>query len=360
MVGIKVDTSPGPDKVLFKVVKELKCYKVIGYIASIMLMSGIVPDTFKKGRTILIYKSDDSNEIRNWRPITVYPILRRIIERTLDKKLKNIVELNPCQRGFTRTPGTFINSSILNGCLQHCKQSKTNLFVALLDISKAFDTIGHAHIERCLETLDIPNKLRTLIINLLIDNEVNVQVNPTEQTRAIKILRGVAQGSSISPTIFNIAINFIIDDLTKEDNCEKYGYAMNQDVSNISCLAFADDIAIICKDKYSLTCMLKLAQGNLEKIGLQLNCIKSKILAFKNGQLIEDNVNISEGSNIISIKKGERIKYLGITIEDEIVMDKNKLINNLTSNINNLTNSFLLKPDQKLNIINQYIWPSLI
>ena len=135
---------------------------------------------------------------------------------------------------------------------------------------------------------------------------------------------------------------------------------MNQDVSNISCLAYADNIAIICKYKYSITCMLKLAQGNLEKIGLQLNCIKSKILAFKNGQLIEDNVNISEGSNIISIKKGERIKYLGITIEDEIVMDKNKLINNLTSNINNLTNSFLLKPDQKLNIINQYIWPSLI
>ena len=42
------------------------------------------------------------------------------------------------------------------------------------------------------------------------------------------------------------------------------------------------------------------------------------------------------------------------------MLDTNAVINNLNTNITKLINSPLLKPEQKLNILNQYIWPTLI
>lgn len=66
------------------------------------------------------------------------------------------------------------------------------------------------------------------------------------------------------------------------------------------------------------------------------------------------------GQTLEFIKPGEIIKYLGVTFEDEIVLDKSTLIKNFENDLNSLTVSNLLTPDQKLNIVNQYIWSRLI
>ena len=70
-----------------------------------------VPDKLKEGRTILIHKGkSDINNISSWRPITIYSILRRIIEKVLDKELRKQNELNHNQRGFvSNLAGCHIN-----------------------------------------------------------------------------------------------------------------------------------------------------------------------------------------------------------------------------------------------------------
>lgn len=64
--------------------------------------------------------------------------------------------------------------------------------------------------------------------------------------------------------------------------------------------------------------------------------------------------------NIESISKDQKIKYLGVTFIDEIVLDTNIIMKNFQEKLRHLVSSPLLNADQKLNIINFSIWPSLI
>ena len=108
-----------------------------------MLRWGYVPQNFQCGRTILIYKSDDPGNIKNWRPITICSILRHVIERTIDRKIRFHLELNFNQHGFMNGTGAFINSSIINDCLKDAKMHKKHFSIDFLDVSKAFASISH-------------------------------------------------------------------------------------------------------------------------------------------------------------------------------------------------------------------------
>lgn len=65
------------------------------------------------------------------------------------------------------------------------------------------------------------------------------------------------------------------------------------------------------------------------------------------------------GSYIESIGPLEKIKYLGATFTESIKLDKEKLLKEFTKNLEVLTGSPLLHPNQKLTILNTYLWPSL-
>jgi hypothetical protein len=60
-----------------------------------------------------------------------------------------------------------------------------------------------------------------------------------------------------------------------------------------------------------------------------------------------------------ALKSGEKIKYLGVNFEREIVFDKLEVITNFRKDVERLVGTTVLRSDQKLNIINQYLWPRL-
>lgn len=92
--SIRIDTAPGEDGVRMKVIRELKIYKAISYLATYMLRWGYVPLPLKHGRTILIFKNGDPAEVKNWRPITIFSLICRIVERINDTKFRMFLCLN--------------------------------------------------------------------------------------------------------------------------------------------------------------------------------------------------------------------------------------------------------------------------
>ncbi|KAJ4450242.1 hypothetical protein ANN_01661 [Periplaneta americana] len=180
LFGIKVDTSPGPDRITVRVLRHLKATKFLTLLANTMLHFNHVPKFMKLARTILIHKGDDVNDIKHWRPITIHSVIRRVIERALDIKLRSYIVLNAHQRGFINIPGTHINASLINGCLQSSKLNKKDCCVVFLDVSKAFDSVGHEHILRALKSSGVPQNLFRLIGSLLTNNTIQIETNHTK------------------------------------------------------------------------------------------------------------------------------------------------------------------------------------
>ena len=356
---IKIDTAPGPDRVSVRVLKHLKAAKFISLLGTAMLRFGFVPTDLRKARTILIHKGGDSRDLRNWRPITIFSVIRRLIERVLDKILRNYLSLSSHQKGFIPTPGTHINTSLIDGCLKAAKSSKSDCFIAFLDVSKAFDSVGHEHIRRSLDSVAMPPNLRKLLSQLLINNHVQIEV-ANGKTKPIPVNTGVPQGSPLSPTLFNLALDNIIRDLNDTELSAAYGFSLNPALSNLSAIAFADDIALISRSDIGIQSLISLAENNLSLLGLTINPLKCKLISIQNGVLTPIEVTSINGSVIKSISNTECIKYLGVNFKDEIVFDEHSTVKKFSKSISKLCQSPLLKPDQKISIINQYVWPSLI
>jgi hypothetical protein len=100
---------------------------------------------WKKARLIPIYKAEIRTERNNYRPISILPILPKLLERhvanSYGKFLTENDILSSCQHGF-RAHHSCESTLILiyEHLLDNIEQCLINA-IALIDLSKAFDLI---------------------------------------------------------------------------------------------------------------------------------------------------------------------------------------------------------------------------
>ncbi|KAJ4437595.1 hypothetical protein ANN_17740 [Periplaneta americana] len=213
--------------------------------------------------------------------------------------------------------------------LRKAKIEKEDVTILFLDVHKAYDTVGHRHLESVIHNSALPQKLQDLIINLQCGNETQIEHRP----------------------------HFY--ELSEPSVAEEFGYDLVSDLNNVVTLGFADDIALVAKSTIAASEIFTMTKRSLQQIGLSLNESKTQTIVIEKGKLSSTTLNLG-GSIVNSIDGDERIKYLGINFSDEIKFDIAKVINNLNNKIQALTSTYLLKPEQKLNVLNMYIWPILV
>ena len=97
------------------------------YLINLSINQGIFPSELKIAKVIPIYKSDDKQLIRNYRPISVLPFFSKIFEKIISNHLLNFIDSNNIlydnQFGFRKNHST------------------THVIITLVErVSKALDT----------------------------------------------------------------------------------------------------------------------------------------------------------------------------------------------------------------------------
>ncbi|KAI5699120.1 hypothetical protein M8J75_016523 [Diaphorina citri] len=321
---VNFDSSAGPDGVIPRAIKNTPCEQAIANLSNVILKFSVLPPCLCQGRTVLIFKDGDPSDPKNYRPITIFPLVRRIIEKCLEKKLKWFTSTAPEQRGFKNGPGTHINASLVNGCLRDAKSKKKEICVVFLDVSKAFDTVGHKHIEKTLLSSGAPSCLTNALLACVNNNSTKIE-NQMEKTATIDIKRGVAQGAPTSPILFSLAIDHIIREQNESSIKEAYGYEVTPS-EQLSLLAFADDLAVIAKNKEAASAIINAVDMRLAEIGLSMNPSKSQGIHISKGKLNGTGVYTTRGCIKTITNNTETIRYLGTNFSDEIYLDTPNLI----------------------------------
>lgn len=270
--------------------------------------------------------------------------------------LRGQVKINCNQRGFVNgIRGCHVNARLVNACLYSAKTSKRNCVIIFLDISKAFDKIGHRHISNSLKAKGISQNLHDLIMTLLSNNHVELSIG-NEASSPIEIRCGVPQGGPLSPILFNIAIDYLYEEICDSQFANNNGYKLSDEYDALCLTGFADDQAVSSEFDKSAIRTINLIRMCFAKIVREVNPEKSQAIIIRNGMLVNETIHFSNCSTISGVKSDERIKYLGCSFNSELVFD-HTCIEELNKNLDKLSTTSLLKPDQKLNIINQYIFP---
>ena len=122
--------------------------------------------------------------------------------------------------------------------------------------------------------MGIPDHLTWLLRNLYIDQEATVRTGHGT-TDQFQIGEGVHQGSILSPCLFSLYAEYIM----QNGRLDETQPGINTARSNMNNLRYADDTTLRAESKEELERLLVKLKDESEKVGLKLNSQKTKIMA---------------------------------------------------------------------------------
>ena len=123
------------------------------------------------------------------------------------------------------------------------------------------------------EVMGIPDHLTCLLRNLYAGQEATVSTGPG--TDWFQIGKGVCQDCIFSPCLFNFYAEYIMQNAGLDEAQAGIKIAGR----NINNLRYADDTTLMTESKEELKNVLMKVKEESEKVGLELNIQKTKIIA---------------------------------------------------------------------------------
>ena len=169
--------------------------------------------------------------IESYRPITLLPVMAKIMERIIMARLEWHLEsnnlLSPTQCGFRKGRSTFDQVTRLEIFIRNGLSQNNTIIVFFLDLQGAFDRVWHMLLLYKLKQLNIRGRLLGWLYSCLLDRKFQVFFEGCRSS--IRSVRsGVPQGAAISPILFNV----LLYDIMKVNNVIYSEYAY--DVANYS------------------------------------------------------------------------------------------------------------------------------
>lgn len=347
-------TAPGPDGVTAQDFRDVPS-GIWARVFNILLVSGRLPSHLLESRTTLIPKKDGASEPGDFRPITVSSTITRAFHKILANRLSKYISLDKRQRAFRPIDGCSENIFLMDFILKYSRQQHQPLYMASLDIAKAFDSVSHQAILDTLRTAGVPGLMVEYIAETYRQSSTRLQ-SEGWLSHAIHPSCGVKQGDPLSPVIFNMVIDRLFASLPKEVGIRIGGSVINS-------IAYADDIALFALTPEGLQSMLDTAATFLRECGLNVNATKCftvalKTVAGRKKTVIDAGVSFScSGTKIPALKRTDDWKYLGVpfTPEGRLMSDP---LDRLKRDINTLSRA-PLKPQQRLFTLRTVVIPSL-
>ena len=202
---------------------------------------GIVPSMWAGAPIRPIPKSRDRDPCvpLNYRGIsllcTISKVYSSVLNNRINKYFSMVNLLSDYQNGFRKGGSCEDHAFTLSTVLRNIIQAKQSTFIAYIDFEKAFDWVDRNMLFYKLFNYNVLCKAIEAMYNC---TRCAIKVNNTF-TGWFKTSSEVRQGDTLSPTLFNIFINDLIEDLHNM-HC-----GIETDDFSLSVLCYVDDIVVI-------------------------------------------------------------------------------------------------------------------
>ena len=301
--SLDVSKAMGCDGISPKLLKQcsLSLYRPLHYLFSLSLSQSYLPLEWRTHLIKPIFKSGDKNSVKNYRPISLLPVVSKVLEKLVYNRIVDFISssISSSQYGFLRGRSTLQQLLVFFNTIF---SSPFPIDVVYLDFRKAFDSVAHNELLLKLWKFGITGTLwlwlRAYLTNRVQCVSVGQSISPT-----LPVISGVPQGSILGPLLFLIFVN----DLTSS-------------VSFSKILLFADDVKCLLpisslQDYIYLQSDLTAISNWCTSWNLLLNENKCSIVHFRannNSTLLQYNLN----GKIIPSKA--KVKDLGLTFSTDL------------------------------------------
>ena len=278
-------------------------------IINLSFSVGVFPDALKISKVIPLHKGGSTQDLNNFRPISLLFIVDKIFEKLMHKRLYEFLVAHEVlfynQFGFQK------NNSAANSLIEISEKIKETIDNGnfgcgiFIDLKKTFDTVNHRILLTKLENYGIRGSLLKWFESYLTDRKQYVFCNGVVSD-TVSISCGVPQGSVLGPLLFLLYIN----DLPNISS--KLQFFLFADDTNI--YYESDDLKELEK---TVNRELKLLSLWLNLNRLALNVTKTSFVIFRSNRK-PVNHNVILILNRKALAQRDHVKYLGVLMDQHL------------------------------------------
>ena len=282
-----------------------------------ILNSGYFPENFNMCliKPILKNKSKSNKDIDNVRPIAISNSLAQLFERIILNKNYDKFNTHENQFGFKKKCSCKHAIYVMKETITRYIENKSACYLTALDAEKAFDRLWRQGLFHKIRNVLDPHTW--LILKKYYDGNKAMIVNDNINSQIFEIKTGVKQGGILSPYLFNL----FIDDLIQECTSANLGARIGD--YNTSIINYCDDMNLLSPTGTHMQRLLDICTEYGYKWRIRFNVKKSQFMSF--GETIIKNPKFE--LNKIKLAEADSLKILGYTFTKSLRYNENIIDN---------------------------------
>ena len=307
--SLKDGKSPGIDNVPAELIKKggQTTIEIYTKLCNEVWSTGVWPSAWTQSLIIPLPKKGNLKFCSNYRTISLisHPskILLRVILNRLRPQAEEIIAEE--QAGFRKGRSTAEQIFNLRMLSEKFRTDQKPLFHNFIDFKKAFDRVWQEGMCAIMRMFNISKGIVNAI-EALYESSRSAVLLGDEVSDWFCTCVGVRQGCLLSPTLFNIYLEYIM--MEALDGFEGSVSIGGRTVTN---LRFADDIDLVAGQAEELSTLTRRLEESARQLGMQISAEKSKVMRMGSSDEMDASIN-SEKLETVT-----QFKYLGSTITND-------------------------------------------
>lgn len=309
----KNNKSAGPGNIRIELVKYggNKLIEIVTKMFQKIEGGENIPTEWNKSYIVSIHKKGSKTVCQNYRGISILPTMVRLLGRIIKTKIENHMEdFSEEQGGFRSGRSCIDNIHCIRQVIEKNQAKNIDTHITFVDLEKAYDNVPRCQLWEAMRRMRIKEKWIEVTKALYENSEAQIRVG-NKVTKAIEVSKGLKQGCTLSPIMFNIYAEQALEKWYRK--CGGMGIPIRD--KTLHSLMFADDQLIVAQDEEDMIYMLRKLKEEYDKWGLLINFKKTEYMCV--GRLAQ-NLHIGHET----IKACTEYKYLGSIISDTGKIEK--------------------------------------